>query len=181
MRGGTSDTNPGFQPFGFAGGLWDRDMGLVRFGARDYDPTTGRWTSKDQSRFGGGLNFYAYANNDPANFVDQSGRSPTVAGAAAGAAFGPIGAALGAGLGTTIGAMCVTGIWNCTPSDGAPFDPNAPPIPGGSGGAPAIPEDDADTPLDSGGGICGARRSKLSACKDACHQGAVGREAFAAS
>jgi RHS repeat-associated protein len=46
----------GFQPFGFAGGLWDRDTGLIRFGARDYDPTTGRWTSKDASRFGGGLN-----------------------------------------------------------------------------------------------------------------------------
>jgi uncharacterized protein RhaS with RHS repeats len=29
------DTNPGFQPFGFAGGVDDRDAGLVRFGARD--------------------------------------------------------------------------------------------------------------------------------------------------
>jgi uncharacterized protein RhaS with RHS repeats len=37
-----TDTNPGFQPFGFAGGLYDRDTGLVRFGARDYDPLTGR-------------------------------------------------------------------------------------------------------------------------------------------
>jgi uncharacterized protein RhaS with RHS repeats len=41
------DTNPGFQPFGYAGGLYDRDTGLVRFGARDYDPETGRWTAKD--------------------------------------------------------------------------------------------------------------------------------------
>ena len=55
------DTNEGFQPLGFAGGIWDRDVGVVRFGARDYAPTTGRWTSKDQSRFGGGLNFYVYA------------------------------------------------------------------------------------------------------------------------
>ena len=30
----TRDTNPGFQPFGFAGGLYDKDTGLVRFGAR---------------------------------------------------------------------------------------------------------------------------------------------------
>jgi RHS repeat-associated protein len=32
-----TNTNPGFQPFGFAGGLYDRDTKLVRFGARDYD------------------------------------------------------------------------------------------------------------------------------------------------
>ncbi len=31
------DTNPGFQPFGFAGGLHDRDTRLTRFGVRDYD------------------------------------------------------------------------------------------------------------------------------------------------
>ncbi|WP_459874227.1 RHS repeat-associated core domain-containing protein, partial [Endothiovibrio diazotrophicus] len=48
------DSNPGFQPFGFAGGVWDRDTGLVRFGARDYDPGTGRWTNKDPIRFEGG-------------------------------------------------------------------------------------------------------------------------------
>lgn len=36
------DTKPGFQPFGFAGGLYDRDTRLVPFGARDYDPETGR-------------------------------------------------------------------------------------------------------------------------------------------
>jgi hypothetical protein len=37
------DTNPSFAiPFGFAGGLHDRDTGLVRFGYRDYDPDTGR-------------------------------------------------------------------------------------------------------------------------------------------
>ena len=41
------DTNPGFQPFGFAGGVYDPQTGLVRFGIRDYDPETGRWTLKD--------------------------------------------------------------------------------------------------------------------------------------
>src|SRR5262249_6552833 len=46
-----TDTNPGFQPFGFAGGLYDRDIGLVLFGARDYDPATGRWTVKDPILF----------------------------------------------------------------------------------------------------------------------------------
>ena len=43
----TQDTNPGFQPFGFAGGIYDADTGLVRFGARDYDARTGRWTARD--------------------------------------------------------------------------------------------------------------------------------------
>jgi RHS repeat-associated protein len=39
------DTSPGFQPFGFAGGLYEPATQLVRFGARNYDPETGRWTS----------------------------------------------------------------------------------------------------------------------------------------
>ena len=50
-----ADSNPGFQPFGFVGGLYDRDTGLVRFGARDYDPETGRWTAKDQTGFQGAI------------------------------------------------------------------------------------------------------------------------------
>lgn len=54
------DTNPGFQPFGYAGGLYDRDTGLVRFGARDYDPYTARWTSKDPLLFAGGTRIYTH-------------------------------------------------------------------------------------------------------------------------
>ena len=42
------DTNVGFQPFAFAGGIYDPDTGLVRFGARDYDPSVGRWTARIQ-------------------------------------------------------------------------------------------------------------------------------------
>ena len=72
----TEDTNPGFQPFGFAGGLYDPDTGLVRFGARDYDSLAGRWTTKDPIRFQGGINLYEYAYNDPVNFVDLEGLSP---------------------------------------------------------------------------------------------------------
>ena len=36
--------------FGFAGGIYDPDTELVRFGARDYDPRVGRWTTKDPIR-----------------------------------------------------------------------------------------------------------------------------------
>ncbi len=73
----TLDTNPGFQPFGFAGGLYDRDTGLVRFGARDYDPETGRWTAKDPILFAGGdSNLYGYVLGDPVNGIDSDGLFP---------------------------------------------------------------------------------------------------------
>jgi RHS repeat-associated protein len=71
-----SDTNPGFQPFGFAGGLYDPDTGLVRFGARDYDPETGRWLSKDPSRFRKAeTNLYEYVRCDPVNLIDPLGNA----------------------------------------------------------------------------------------------------------
>src|SRR2546426_783118 len=64
-----------FQPFGFAGGLYDPDTGLTRFGARDYDPVVGRWTTKDPIRFGGGdTNLYGYVMADPVNLVDPNGK-----------------------------------------------------------------------------------------------------------
>ncbi|WP_052262425.1 RHS repeat domain-containing protein [Pseudoalteromonas luteoviolacea] len=70
----TQDTNPGFQPFGFTGGLYDADTQLVRFGARDYDAHTARWTAKDPIGFGGGdTNLYAYVSSDPVNFIDPTG------------------------------------------------------------------------------------------------------------
>jgi RHS repeat-associated protein len=70
----TYDTNPGFQPFGFGGGLYDQHTGLVRFGARDLDPETGRWTAKDPIRFSGGdANLYPYVGNDPINQADSMG------------------------------------------------------------------------------------------------------------
>jgi RHS repeat-associated protein len=73
----TAATRASVLPFGFAGGIYDRDTGLVRFGARDYDPVTGRWTSKDPMLFGGGdTNFYSYSVNDPINFIDPSGLGP---------------------------------------------------------------------------------------------------------
>jgi len=75
----SQDTNPGFQPFGFAGGIYDQLTGFVRFGARDYDPETGRWMSKDPIGFDGGdVNLYTYVLNDPINWLDVTGLSGNI-------------------------------------------------------------------------------------------------------
>ena len=73
------DTTPGLVPFGFAGGLYDPATGLVRFGARDYDPETGRWTGKDPILFSGGSAcLYRYVADDPVNLIDPRGlKEPT--------------------------------------------------------------------------------------------------------
>lgn len=69
-------TNLGFQPFGFAGGLYDQQTKLTRFGARDYDAETGRWTAKDPVGFSGGdTNLYEYVVADPVNRLDPLGLS----------------------------------------------------------------------------------------------------------
>ncbi len=68
------DSNVGFQPFGFAGGIYDADTGVLRFGARDYDAESGRWTTKDPVRFDSlEINLFAYASLDPINFIDLDG------------------------------------------------------------------------------------------------------------
>ncbi len=70
----SSFTSPGFeQPFGYAGGLYDADTGLVRFGARDYDAETGRWTAKDPAGMASGTNLYEYAAGNPVNIYDPNG------------------------------------------------------------------------------------------------------------
>ena len=70
----TYETIPVFIPFGFAGGLYDRQTRLLRFGARDYDPRIGRWTAKDPILFdASGTNVYEYALGDPVNNYDPSG------------------------------------------------------------------------------------------------------------
>ena len=72
-----TDSNPSFNiPFGFAGGLYDTDTKLTRFGYRDYDAYIGKWTAKDPIGFAGGdSNLYGYVLGDPVGFVDPTGLS----------------------------------------------------------------------------------------------------------
>jgi RHS repeat-associated protein len=63
-----------WMPFGFAGGIYDPDTGLTRFGLRDYDFRIGRWISKDSSfNLRGETNAYAYVGSDPLNRTDSVG------------------------------------------------------------------------------------------------------------
>lgn len=51
----------------------------MRFGTRDYDSQTGRWTAKDPIKFNAlGTNLYGYVVSDPVGFIDPSGLDITV-------------------------------------------------------------------------------------------------------
>ena len=68
------DTKAGRQPFGYAGGVYDAGVGLVHFGAREYDAEARRGLQKDPIGFAGGdTNLYAYVGNDPVNLIDPLG------------------------------------------------------------------------------------------------------------
>jgi RHS repeat-associated protein len=61
-------------PLGFAGGLADDVTGLIRFGYRDYEPATGRFTARDPLLHGGEqMNLYAYVGSNPVSARDESG------------------------------------------------------------------------------------------------------------
>lgn len=69
-----TDTNPGFQMFGFAGGIYDQDTKLTRFGYREYDSKIGRWLTKDPIKFTSHHeNLYAYLNSNPVTLIDETG------------------------------------------------------------------------------------------------------------
>jgi len=63
-------------PFGF-GGQWgyytDHETGLQLLTHRYYDPGAGRFITRDPSGYSGGINLYAYVENNPTGFIDPDG------------------------------------------------------------------------------------------------------------
>jgi len=71
----TSSEGVGFVWLGYAGGITDDSTSLVRFGARDYEPRVGRWTSRDPLGVRAeDTQAYAYASNAPTVLIDPAGR-----------------------------------------------------------------------------------------------------------
>jgi RHS repeat-associated protein len=106
-----ADSNPEFRmPFGFAGGLYDPDTELVRFGFRDYDPDVGRWTTKDPIFFAGGdTDLYGYCISNPVNFIDPDGMRLTVSQQVKVSVISGIGSAAGYIVGGLVGAPTLGG------------------------------------------------------------------------
>ena len=63
-------------PFRFSTKYTDQESGFLNYGRRLYNPTTGRWLSKDPIEEDGGLNLYGFVYNSPLNFWDMLGLDP---------------------------------------------------------------------------------------------------------
>jgi RHS repeat-associated protein len=62
---------PGGNVYGFTGQRFEKELGVYSFAFRDYDPGLMRWLEEDPLK--DGLNWYAYCDGDPVNFVDPLG------------------------------------------------------------------------------------------------------------
>jgi RHS repeat-associated protein len=60
-------------PFLFSTKFYDWETGLYYYGYRYYNPSSGRWLSRDLAEEDGGLNLYAILGNDPVGDVDYLG------------------------------------------------------------------------------------------------------------
>jgi RHS repeat-associated protein len=83
--------------FAIAALLFTAQAHAVMYQARPYDPNLARWISRDPIRENGGINLFAFVNNNPINKIDPAGKSSGTAGDEAAAAG--IGASIDAGEG----------------------------------------------------------------------------------
>ncbi len=102
-------------PFRYVGryGVMDDGNGLYNMRARYYDPRVGRFISKDPIGLMGGINQFAYVENNPVNYIDPRGLlfgipgpggwGSTIGGAVGGAVGTIGGRAVGADVGMDIG------------------------------------------------------------------------------
>ncbi len=62
------------QPFSYTGRIFDVETGLLDYRARTYDPSLGKFLSKDPLSFNGGdVTLYNYVQNNPVNWIDPTG------------------------------------------------------------------------------------------------------------
>jgi RHS repeat-associated protein len=60
-------------PFMFSTKFYDWETGLYYYGYRYYNPSTGRWLSRDPAQEAGCVNLYAFVFNTPLNAIDYLG------------------------------------------------------------------------------------------------------------
>ncbi|MDR2539352.1 MAG: hypothetical protein LBC45_01855 [Chlamydiales bacterium] len=69
-----SDSTMG-NPWRYRGKRIDKEVGLINFGHRYYDPETGRWINPDPAGNIDGPNLYAFCHNNPLSYVDYFGHA----------------------------------------------------------------------------------------------------------
>lgn len=60
-------------PKGFSAKYHDAETDLLYYGYRFYNPSLGRWLSRDPIEEAGGKNLYGFLHNGPEGFVDSHG------------------------------------------------------------------------------------------------------------
>ena len=63
-------------PFRFSTKCTDDETGLLYYGYRYYNPSTGRWLGRDPAQESGGLGLYAFLYKSPHDYIDVLGREP---------------------------------------------------------------------------------------------------------